>query len=480
MSQSQDRSVFISYSRRDTDFARRLKEALVRSGCPVWIDSESIPGAAQWQIEIEQGIVGADNFIFILSEHSVASEYCNEELRFALAQNKRIIPLLRLSIEKLDVNQLRQTWASEEWEYTANANWDALRHIQGLAFFDEETLDFYEAFKKLLAVLAQDSAHARLHTRLLGHIRLWEDHERNPDYLLRGDELREFRRWQRTSAGKTPALNEQHQTYLRESRLVACAARQQQRWLEKEAALQRQIASEQRERAALAEHAADVERENAKLATEKAESERARREMVIRLVSRYVGGALGFGLGMGITIYVLYGDGTDTQTRVRSAVALGSQYGLLMGYIILFTTEWAAQAAPSQQRIRAIQAIIAGALGFIIVFALLRLSRGQAITGWGWLFLSGILFAGTFTLTSLMRLPTIVKMLIATAGAFAAFFLPWLIDPRSYPLFLFSTEDGTQALILSLAAAVATAFFTFLPDLIEPVLKQFSRIRGKS
>jgi len=40
--------VFISYSRRDTDFVRRLHEGLAQRNRDIWIDWQDIPPSAEW------------------------------------------------------------------------------------------------------------------------------------------------------------------------------------------------------------------------------------------------------------------------------------------------------------------------------------------------------------------------------------------------------------------------------------------------
>ena len=67
--------VFISYSRKDTTFVRKLDARLREEGWDPWVDWEGIPLSADWWSEIEQGIEGADAFVFIISPDSVASDF---------------------------------------------------------------------------------------------------------------------------------------------------------------------------------------------------------------------------------------------------------------------------------------------------------------------------------------------------------------------------------------------------------------------
>lgn len=85
---------FISYSRKDLEFAQKLFKALKAVGIDPWLDQEDIPPAAKWRQEILVGIQFCHNFIYIISPTSVASEHCDAELDYALALNKRIIPIV--------------------------------------------------------------------------------------------------------------------------------------------------------------------------------------------------------------------------------------------------------------------------------------------------------------------------------------------------------------------------------------------------
>ena len=49
-------SLFISYSRKDIEFARKLTESLAGQDLDFWIDWEGIPPSVDWWKEIEKGI----------------------------------------------------------------------------------------------------------------------------------------------------------------------------------------------------------------------------------------------------------------------------------------------------------------------------------------------------------------------------------------------------------------------------------------
>ena len=86
--------VFISYSRRDIAFARLIREALQQSQIDTWIDWDRIPVGERWWQEITEAIEGANVFMLIISRNSLGSKVCRDEIELALANHKRIVPIL--------------------------------------------------------------------------------------------------------------------------------------------------------------------------------------------------------------------------------------------------------------------------------------------------------------------------------------------------------------------------------------------------
>jgi len=86
--------VFISYSRKDINFAKRLTGELQKSDLDVWIDWEEIPPTVDWWKEIEKGIEESDAFLFIISPDSTSSKICKQEIDHAIKNGKRIIPIV--------------------------------------------------------------------------------------------------------------------------------------------------------------------------------------------------------------------------------------------------------------------------------------------------------------------------------------------------------------------------------------------------
>src|SRR6266700_2990763 len=86
--------VFISYSRKDTDFVRRLDDALKTRGREAWVDWEDIRPTEEWMQAIYAAIEGADTFVFVLTPDSVTSVVCGREIEHAAAHHKRMVPIV--------------------------------------------------------------------------------------------------------------------------------------------------------------------------------------------------------------------------------------------------------------------------------------------------------------------------------------------------------------------------------------------------
>jgi hypothetical protein len=63
---------FISYSRKDAAFVRRLHGLLVARGRDPWVDWDDIPPIAEWMQRIRAGIDAAPAVIFVLSPDATA------------------------------------------------------------------------------------------------------------------------------------------------------------------------------------------------------------------------------------------------------------------------------------------------------------------------------------------------------------------------------------------------------------------------
>ncbi|HSJ88327.1 MAG TPA: toll/interleukin-1 receptor domain-containing protein [Anaerolineales bacterium] len=87
--------IFISYSRKDIAFVRKLAGDLETAGYDVWWDVSNLRGGDDWVRVIPEAIRASDHFIVVLSSNSVASEWVEKEYTQALHLRRRIIPVMR-------------------------------------------------------------------------------------------------------------------------------------------------------------------------------------------------------------------------------------------------------------------------------------------------------------------------------------------------------------------------------------------------
>jgi len=195
-------NVFISYSRIDIAFARRLFDALAAAGRHAWVDWEGIPPTAQWLQEIFTAIDGADTFVILLSPDSVASAVCAQEVAHAVQNRKRIIPIVCRDVTTAAVK------AVEGLAPLAALNWIFMRAT--------DSLD--KAFTDITFALDTNLTYWHLSSRLLVRAKEWEAAKRNTNLALRGSELTEAETWLTEGADIEPRPSALQIAYITASR----------------------------------------------------------------------------------------------------------------------------------------------------------------------------------------------------------------------------------------------------------------------
>lgn len=176
MSDTPKTKVFISYSRKNKLFVRKLNTALDAAGVDAWVDWEGIPLSADWMATIQAAIEGADAFIFVISPDSLKSEVCAKELEIAVNTNKKVVPVL------YGMPDRRQKMHPK----LSSTNWVYLRPQKD---------NFKDVIPKLVETLHTDLGWVQQHTRLLLRCVEWDQKQRNNSYLLQGTDLDEAERW---------------------------------------------------------------------------------------------------------------------------------------------------------------------------------------------------------------------------------------------------------------------------------------------
>jgi WD40 repeat protein len=193
--------LFISYSRTDAEFVRRLHKAFEDHGADAWTDWEDIAPSADWMAEIYRAIEGANAFVFVLSPDSVRSEICGRELAHAAAHNKRIIPVVARAVDPDLVP-------------------DPARRPQWIPFDGHEP--FEQSFAKLETALESDPEWVAEHTHWLGRALDWDRNDRNESLLLRGSDLGSAERWLSDQRpGRSPEPTALQNEFVYTSRRVA-------------------------------------------------------------------------------------------------------------------------------------------------------------------------------------------------------------------------------------------------------------------
>lgn len=185
--------IFVSYSRKDSESARKLVAALEELGLDVWVDWEEIAPAVDWLENIKRGIEEADAFVFLVSPDSIKSEVCNVEIGHAAANNKRIVPVMLREVQIGDTNAIIQKY-----------NFIFLRSEDN---FETGIADIKEAIEVDFAWVVE---HSLLQARALE----W-DRKKDSGLLLRGRELRRVRRTVGSASGKEPAPTDLQNMYVK-------------------------------------------------------------------------------------------------------------------------------------------------------------------------------------------------------------------------------------------------------------------------
>ena len=192
--------VFISYSRKDIDFAKRLTGKLQKSELDFWIDWEGIPPTVDWWKEIERGIEAADVFLFLISPDSAKSQICGQEIDCAVKNGKRLIPLVVRDIKDEAVSP-----------HLSHLNWIFFREID----------DFEESAQKLLTGIHTDYDWVQTHRRLQVKALEWERNSKEKSFLLRGKDLNDADLQLATNTSKEPHPTDLQREYVFESRKAA-------------------------------------------------------------------------------------------------------------------------------------------------------------------------------------------------------------------------------------------------------------------
>ena len=83
--------IFISYSKKNRDYARQLADKLLELGFDVWID-DRIDYGENWEREIFKAIDGCSAFVVLMTPESYESDWVLRECQYADKRKKPQFP----------------------------------------------------------------------------------------------------------------------------------------------------------------------------------------------------------------------------------------------------------------------------------------------------------------------------------------------------------------------------------------------------
>lgn len=172
--------VFLSYSRRDSEFIDELVISVESHGFEVVFDRADLFPGEPWEPRLQRLITDAETTVCVVSQHWVASDQCTKELSIAVRNGRRIVPIV--------IDPVNPSAMPEE-----------LARLQ-FVFFHGAGHSFARGVVSLVETLRTDIGWLREQTRLLDKSDEWSSQARPASLLLRGVALDNALAWLATPA----------------------------------------------------------------------------------------------------------------------------------------------------------------------------------------------------------------------------------------------------------------------------------------
>ncbi len=192
--------VFISYSRKNKDFASWLRGRLIEADLEAYLDAVDIAPGEDWRSRLGALIERSDVVVFVVSPHSAASPVCAWEVEQATLQAKRILPVVRADVP---ADELPAELSRINFVFMRDAD-EADRH-----------------FDALVAAIAVDIQWIRRQSRLGERALEWDRAGRPNRLLLRGADIGVAEEWRDGRPPSAPEPSELQRTYIAMSRRSA-------------------------------------------------------------------------------------------------------------------------------------------------------------------------------------------------------------------------------------------------------------------
>lgn len=167
--------LFLSYSRRNSDFIDELIISVESYGFDVQFDRADLFPGEPWEPRLRGMISESDTTVCVLSNAWMASTECIKELKIALELGRRVIPVL---IDPIDPANMPPELARLQF-----------------IFFHGEGHSYARGVVDLIEALRTDIGWVRKQTRLLDKASEWQRADGSPALLLRGAALESALEW---------------------------------------------------------------------------------------------------------------------------------------------------------------------------------------------------------------------------------------------------------------------------------------------
>jgi WD40 repeat protein len=194
--------VFISYPMEESDFARRLNDALQLQGKTTWFDQDNVGSRIEDAATVLHGLETCDNVLVLIAPYTLDLPNHKQEVDHALQLNKRVILVLPYGLTGDCPNELR-----------------GLPTVD----FSDDGGRFAANFSELIRLLEVDRDYVHSHTHWLQRAIAWDEKDKNPDLLLRGSELAIAQTWLREADAtqKTPPVVPLQRQFINASQQLA-------------------------------------------------------------------------------------------------------------------------------------------------------------------------------------------------------------------------------------------------------------------
>ena len=182
--------VFISYAEEDLTTKEIVRYHLLQAGITVWTNTVDIRMGEDFEVAIQYGLEEADNVVYLISQASLDSDYCQEEIHQALDLSKRVIPMV---VEDVNLDLIPETIRKIQFI-----------NLEFINLADNQTsIDLKKDMTELLRAIRRDASYHNQHKRLLVRSLKWERQRQNPSLLLQHQMLDTYLAWAKTAEGRT-------------------------------------------------------------------------------------------------------------------------------------------------------------------------------------------------------------------------------------------------------------------------------------